>query len=293
MERRREAKARAASSRARADQRRGEPEVAGRTEPVAWNGEEAAFLGWLLGRCGVSRNSYREQPLKRRLAACQRVLRVGSLRQAREVLERSPALMPRAQDALLIGVTAFFRDREVFEQLHREVLPELVRCCRGPRIWSVGCSDGAELYSVAMLLGEMNALEGAVLRGTDCRASAIERATLGLFSGAEMEHVTPELTRRYFAEASDGFRISGRIRQSMQWQVADALLTEDESAWDLILCRNLAIYLEGGAAEQLWVRLGRALRPGGVLVVGKAERPSASTGLVRVGPCVYRRNGSR
>jgi chemotaxis methyl-accepting protein methylase len=73
-----------------------------------------------------------------------------------------------------------------------------------------------------------------------------------------------------------------------RWRVQDALTISDYACWDLILCRNMAIYLDPEAIRDLWVRLSRALRPGGILVVGRAERPSGAH-LRRLGPCIYAR----
>ena len=75
----------------------------------------------------------------------------------------------------------------------------------------------------------------------------------------------------------------------MRWRTGDVLTLPEPGTWDLVLCRNLAIYLQPEAASGLWRRLGASLRPGGLLALGKAERPTGASDLAAVGPCLYRR----
>ena len=105
-------------------------------------------------------------------------------------------------NALVIGVSSFFRDPTVFVCIRDEVLPDLLRESPAPRIWSVGCSEGAELYSMAMLLAERGALENSDLLGTDCRADAIHRAAMGSFMPDSILAVPEAMRSRYFV--SDG-----------------------------------------------------------------------------------------
>src|SRR5690606_38568523 len=106
---------------------------------------------------------YRSRPLERRLGACLRSLRVGSEDEAKALIAARPELLNRILSTLLIGVTEFFRDPLVFASLREIVVPELGRRTSAPRVLSVGCANGAELYSVAILLAEAGLLEGAAL----------------------------------------------------------------------------------------------------------------------------------
>jgi chemotaxis methyl-accepting protein methylase len=259
--------------------------------------EAEPFLRFLLSRAGLSFCRYRPETLQRRLPACLRALRATSLCQARAAVQRHPHLAWPALDALVIGVTGFFRDAAVFDTLARKTLPDLLATwrgdsCRRPlRIWSAGCSGGAELYSVAMLLVEHGALApGAVeLVGTDCRPDALERAAGGVFDPAEVKGVPPSLLQRYFKFDGDRYHVQRALRLATAWRRADVLAGAEAGPWDLVLCRNLAIYLQPHATASLWATLAGAVRPGGALVLGKAERPLGVAGLVPDGPCVYRR----
>jgi chemotaxis methyl-accepting protein methylase len=160
-------------------------------------------------------------------------------------------------------------------------------------VWSAGCSEGAELYSVAMLMVECGALEpfGVDLVGTDCRPDALERAAAGLFDAAAIKSVPPRLLDRYFTREAGRYRVRRALRATVRWRCGDALAAPEPGPWDLVLCRNMAIYLQPEASTGLWAAFASVLRPGGALVVGKAERAAGVAGLHPDGPCVYRRSG--
>lgn len=257
--------------------------------------DEDAFVTWVFSRAGLDARAYRRTSLRRRVPACLRALRVDAIADARRLLWRNPSLVPTAAGALLIGVTSFFRDPAVFGPLADPLLPALARSGRRLRVWSAACSDGAELYSVAMLLAELNVLHRCELRGTDCRGEAVSRAAAGEYdAAAACRTVPPELRERYLepvdADAS-AHRIRPRLRDAVTWRAANVFDAPEPGPWDLILCRNLAMYLRPAAAGLLWRGLAGALRPGGLLVVGTAERPAGAPAglLVPTGPCVYRR----
>jgi chemotaxis methyl-accepting protein methylase len=295
------------------------------------------FLVWLLQKAWLSPEVYRASALHRRLPACLRALRVPTTAAARALLEREPQLLSRALSTILIGVSGFFREPLVFEILQREGLPRLLRRTPELRVLSAGCSDGQELYSLAMLLDQAGALDKAFLLGLDCRSEAVVRAQGGWFEVAEIGQVPLEFHARYFTHHGSEVLVSRKLRERICWCEEDLLagLPEEqepacvnppcslrvkgkptehdahptlaplpemenrnsgldyfESAtgfWDLILFRNVAIYLDPHPAQSLWARLVRQLRVGGLLVTGKAERPPRNLPVRRIGHCLYER----
>ena len=254
--------------------------------------EDLEILSWILRQGGLNSDDYKPETLVRRAPACLRALRAGSMREAKVLLERKRHLVSTAINALLIGVTAFFRDQPVFSALSRTTLPELTRRCPAPRIWSVGCSDGAELYSVAMILADMGKVHRCELLGTDCRAEAIAQAAEGIFEEGALKGVSPHLRTRYFRNRGGAWRVDEGLRASIRWRVSNILRICEPMSWDMILCRNLAIYLRPTIADYLWHVLVAALMPGGYLVLGKAERPPRSVALREVAPCIFKHYGS-
>ncbi|MDB5387210.1 MAG: methyltransferase, CheR-type [Planctomycetaceae bacterium] len=252
--------------------------------------QEVRFLSWLFRKAGLDVRQYRSETLHRRLTACLRTLRTTSLIQARQLLEQDPKLVTVALSAMLVGVTSFFRDPVVFEHLRTEILPELAHQKKGIYAWSAGCSDGAELYSLAMILADLNLLSGSYLLGTDCREDAVERARAGIYQSDIAKNLPIHCRRTYFEECGQDLRVSPAIRTAVRWRASNMLAELEAGLWDLILFRNTSMYFRSEATATLWPRLEAALIPGGVLVVGRAERPHGVQRLSSLRPCLYRRN---
>ncbi len=241
---------------------------------------------WLLRRAGLDPALYRASPLQRRLPACLRALRAKSTDTARSLVQQQPQLLDAAIDALLIGVTEFFRDPEIFDSL-RLLLPSLAKKDRPLRIWSVSCSVGCELYSVAIMLSELGLLRGCRLLGTDCRADALGMAQRGSYAESYLRRIIPSLRDVYFEYDGSALQIREPLRSQTQWRQENVFETSDTEAWDVILWRNTAIYMKAAAARSVWDRLAQSLRPGGLLVTGKAERPDCGVPLKRLAACIY------
>lgn len=261
------------------------PRWPARAEP-ALEPDLAGLFEVLCGRAGLRTKDYRPSMFRRRAGACLRAMRSSTAEEALGVLGSDLTRAERGLNALLVGVTGFFRDQHVFEALAFE-LARTVGDRRRYRVMSVGCSNGAELYSCAMLLAELGRLTEADLTGIDCRRDAVAAAEHGAFDPAMLDGVEPELAARYFRSASGKAWVRDDLRRACAWGVADALSVSTADRQNLVLCRNLAIYLEPAASERLWTRLHALLVPGGLLCVGKAERPPARL-FARIGPCLFR-----
>lgn len=247
------------------------------------------LLAWLLQQAGLNARAYRPEALERRLAACLRHLGAPSRTAARAALAARPELIDSALSTVLIGVTDFFRDRAVWDQLAREALPALLRTRCGLRVYAAGAATGDELYSVAMLLADAGALSASELCGVDCRAEAIAAARAGRFSEAALARVPAKWRMRFFAADGAGYQALPVLTRAMRWQVADLFSFEEAAAWDMILFRNVAIYLTEAHAVRAWKYLCDQLAPGGVLMTGKAEKPPPDLPLRRLGPALYQR----
>lgn len=256
---------------------------------------EHPFIAWVLGSAGVNPCTYRRNALLRRLPACLRAIKVSNVEQARSLLERQPALLEKAAAALLLGVTEFFRDSAAFDVLARRVLPELAGSSARIRVLSAGCSDGHELYSVAILLDILGALESAELRGVDCRPDAIAAARAGAFRRSDLAPLIPSLRSRYFLPRGQACEAAPFLRARMTWQLGDLARIEPGPGWSLVLFRNVGIYWQHAEAARVCARLAQRLAPGGVLMLGRAERPQPGLGLVQIGPCMFQKpaGGSR
>lgn len=259
---------------------------------VSLTPEQRVFFSWLQRRTNLDLSEYRDKPLARRISACCRAFRVRDLRRVREAVEREPSLISRVLDAFLIGATEFYRDREVFDDLRGWVA---VQAAASPQrsftVWSAACSDGSEIYSMVMLVSELGLADRFRFYASDVRWSAVTEARQGVFHRSAMEQVPEEQRKRYFTIDSDGDGVvRERLRRQVQFLVHDACATLPpfnppvSGGFDIVLCRNLAIYFEAERRARLWSALSRGIAPTGLLVVGKAERP---VGFRKVAPCLF------
>lgn len=247
------------------------------------------FVHWAFARAGLDASPYRSQVLRRRLPACLRELKARSTEEARLCLTRRPDLLPVVIDAFVLGVTEFFRDAIVFEGLRNGVLPILTQRNRPLRIWSAGCSTGEELYSMAILLAEAGVLEYCDLLGTDCREDAVQRSQTGLYDGTALQHLDATIRGQYFEAIGEKWRPKELLRHYTRWKQADIFRGIEEGPWDVILWRNVAIYLNPAPTTMILERLFDSLAHDGFLILGKAERPSAGLRLLPRSRCIYQR----
>ena len=182
---------------------------------------------------------------------------------------------------LLIGVTSFFRDGEIFDDIQKHVIPQLFSG-KTPgsmiRVWVPGCSTGEEAYSLAMLLRErMEDLKSnfkVQVFATDIDREAIDYARAGVYPSSIIADVSPERLAHFFnQEHPDGssYRIHKTIRDMLIFSEHNLIKNPPFSKLDLISCRNLLIYMDSELQKRLLPLFHYALNPGGMLVLGSSE----------------------
>lgn len=189
-----------------------------------------------------------------------------------KLLDSDAETLDQLRAMLTINVSEFFRDPEQFDYLRSDVLPELLKRTRSLRIWSAACAQGQEPYSVAIILAEMSAENRAMILATDLDREAIQRAKAGgPYRPNEVRNVPNWQLRKYFTASDESFMLIEQMRRQVQFRELDLLTDEFKTAFDLIICRNVMIYLSSEAKQRLVRRLHASLKPGGVLFVGGAE----------------------
>ncbi len=207
-------------------------------------------------------------------------------------LRTQPAELDAFLDRVTINVSELWRHPDQWVTLAGHVLPELAAAGRA-RVWSAGCSYGAEAYTLAAVRDD--AIPGASVRitGTDIDRRMVERARAGVFSAADARGVSAPALLRHFREEDGGRLVADeRLRRMVRFEVGDLLrMRVPAASYDLVMCRNTVIYFTEDVRDALHGRLTAALRPGGVLVVGATERVSdaRALGLTQIHPFTYRK----
>jgi two-component system CheB/CheR fusion protein len=247
-----------------------------------------AIVGLLRERSKHDLTLYKISTVKRRIERRMGVHGLDTLTGYERFVRENPQELDLLFKELLIGVTSFFRDPPLWQELKDTVLPALL-ARRTPgtpmRAWIVGCSTGEEAYSLAMAFREVadtqpnpNAWTLQIF-ASDVNADAIAAARRGQFSAKIAVDVAPERLSRFFTAEGDGFLIGQEIRQMILFAQHDVILDPPFTRLDILSCRNLMIYFNAALQQRLLPLFHYVLRPGGVLVLGGSETVGRSLSL--------------
>ncbi|MFS0827223.1 CheR family methyltransferase [Pseudomonas phoenicis] len=247
------------------------------------------ILAQLHNSTGHDFQHYKRATVLRRLERRLHVTGQTDLRGYLSYLEGQPEEAQALLADMLIGVTNFFRDREAFEALERHVLPALVSDRDDPlehhemRIWSAGCSSGEEAYSVAMMVIEQLAVEQRSAKvqvfATDLDERAIAQGRAGLYTESIAADVTPARIRQFFVKEDQHLRVRKEVREKVLFARHNLLSDPPFSHLDLVVCRNLLIYLDRDVQREILRMFHYALRPGGYLFLGSSESADVAAEL--------------
>jgi chemotaxis protein methyltransferase CheR len=192
---------------------------------------------------------------------------------------------------ITINVSEFLRNPEAFQTLRAGHLPGLLAGRTMFRVWSAGCSLGYEPYSIAMLVRELSPTIAVRILATDLDERILAQARSSRYTEAQMVGVSSARRTRFFQHDGEAWEVRPELRAMVTFRRHDLLREVFGSAFDLIVCRNVAIYFTEEAKAQLYARFARALRPGGLLFVGATEAISGARafGLEPAQPGFYLR----
>jgi chemotaxis protein methyltransferase CheR len=177
-----------------------------------------------------------------------------------------------------VTISRFHRDRGVFEELEREVLPALARRTARIRAWSLGCASGEEPYTLAILwrLRVGPAHPGVQLQvvATDADERLIERAHRARYEAGTLRELPEDLRDRAFLRERDGYRLRDELRADVDLRVEDVRRSAPPGPFHLVLCRNVVFtYLDEALQREVLDRIEERLDPDGFLVLGRHESP--------------------
>ncbi len=220
---------------------------------------------------GIDLENYKSQQMDRRIHSLMSAWKIADYDQFLAVLKSDPRKYSEFEKKLTINVSEFFRNPERFTELHTRLIPLLAKERRRFAIWSAGCSNGAEPYSVAIILRELG-LEGrARLLATDIDRLILNHAQRGVYNANEVKNLPAELLAKYFVPEGDNYRLLDSVKRMVEFRHHDLLREPFETDLDLIICRNVVIYFTENAKQLLYDKFLAALRPGGFLLVGGTE----------------------
>jgi len=226
---------------------------------------------------GVDFSLYKKSTIIRRIERRLAALKISSLVDYVEVLKNESEEINALYHDILIGVTQFFRDKEVYEELRAYIEGIVAKKEQGEeiRFWSIGCSTGEEAYSLAMLLsevlGEKIGRYKIKIFATDIDDEALKIARTGVYAEASLLGLDKKLIQKYFTVQKNQYEVKKSIRELVIFSKHNILSDSPFLRMDLVSCRNVLIYFETSLQNKFFPIVHYALKEAGILVLGKSE----------------------
>ena len=207
-------------------------------------------------------------------------------------MERCPEVRTECEHRLMVNISRFFRDRQLWQAFRQRLLPDLIGRFQAPiRIWSAGCANGEEPYSLAMVWQSLPGAPPLELLATDADVRCLDRARAGVYGRSSLKEVPDDIRTHFFDPKRGGrqFQIKPRLLTPIDWRPHQLLNRPPPGPFHAILLRNnLLTYHQGDSLQAAFGRILTVLAPGGYLVVGSHEKlPSSSFALVRDEKCPW------
>lgn len=238
---------------------------------------------FLKKEAGLDVSGVRDGQLERRVANFLRRHNIQD-KEVFRTLKSDKELFEDFLDGLTINVTSLFRNADRWETASA-VLKEMGS---RPRIWSAGCSKGAEAYTMSIICAENH--QTPSILGTDIDERIMAKAVEGVYSEQEVREVPERLKKKYLTQVEKDWRVNPSVAKAVRFQRQDLLAGPlPKGKFDFIACRNVAIYFSRESIKGLHEGLASALNPGGYLFIGSTERVDGpgELGLTNVSPFLY------
>jgi len=243
-------------------------------------GEERAFndlLEYIETELEFETGFYNNSYLNRRISARMRRTDVDTFRNYQRLLERNENEHEELLDSLSINVTGFFRNPEAWEKL-RLVLRDLTKNNRSVRIWSAPCADGREPYSLAMLAKDDNKIHDRKIEitATDINRDILRTARRGIYETSQTTDIEEELEllndyESYIDRNENRFSVRDSVKEMISFEQHDLIRGEPKRDFDLVLCRNLLIYIDSSFKTPIFETIRGSLGEDGYLMIGMTE----------------------
>ena len=237
-------------------------------------------------------HSYKESQLKRRMESLMLRINMGTdFEKFYKAISTDREMYIKFLDTLTINVTEFFRDANIFKSLETKVLPELLQKKKHLKIWSAACSNGAEPYSLAILLDELIPGGKFELEATDIDDKILSQAMAGSYTPEQVRNAGTNRLAKYFRKQGNNYLVIDSVKNKVKFKKHDLLLDKYGLGYDLIVCRNVTIYFTREAQNLVNDKFSKALNPGGYLFIGGSEMifNYKNYGYEKSLPCFYKK----
>lgn len=237
---------------------------------------------------GLDLNAYKQKQMYRRLNSLIRRLNMPGYKEYYDVLKASKEQVEYFKNYVTINVTEFFRNPTKFDELRKIILPELIKKSpNGLKIWSAGCSLGAEAYTLSIIMNEYFPKIPFKIYATDIDEDILAKAKKGIYGPNELKNIENIIKKKYFTRYEGLDKINDSIKKNVIFKKNNLLKDSFDGNYDLILCRNVVIYFTEQAKNILYKKFFAALKTKGILFVGGTENILNSREIGFVSPKTF------
>jgi len=223
-------------------------------------------------KTGLDLERYKDKQMERRILQLMSKEGKSGFKEFFEFIISSSEAMDRFMDYLTINTSEFFRDQDVYNRLQQEIFPSVLQHERGAiKIWSAGCSIGAEPYTIAIAMDILKSLNRVKIHATDIDEGALRIAQRGSYNIKQLGKTKSDVVKKYFTVAGADYSVIPSIKKVVNFSRHNLLTDPPVMGCHMIFCRNVFIYFKQETQDALLQKFASGLNPGGYLVIGSAE----------------------
>lgn len=233
-----------------------------------------SFKKQVLALTTIDLNAYKERQMKRRIDTLISRNKFSDYDSYIKAIKADKKMYEEFVNYLTINVSEFYRNPQLWENLEKEIFPELIKKYGNSiKVWSAACSTGDEPYSLAMLLGKFMPLNRVKIIATDIDSQVLDKAKMGVYGGNSLNSLPDEFKKKYFTSVGgNAYKISDEVKRCVEFKKHDLLRDPYPTGCHLIVCRNVLIYFTEEAKTEIYRKFNKALVQGGILFVGSTEQ---------------------
>ncbi|MHB1391803.1 MAG: CheR family methyltransferase [Clostridia bacterium] len=230
------------------------------------------FKEKILKLTGIDLSSYKERQMRRRIDSLIRRNNYDDYDEYHKVLTQNTKLYDEFINYLTINVSEFYRNPAQWEMLEKEIMSNIMKLNKKPKIWSAACSTGEEPYSLAMMMSRFVDLGSLKIIATDIDDGAVAKAKNGMYVPKSLVNLPKDFVSNYFTKVGENYKISDKIKNCIEFKHHNLLQDKYPDNCDLIVCRNVMIYFTEEAKAIMYHKFRDSLNSNGVLFVGSTEQ---------------------
>lgn len=248
------------------------------------------FKEWALKYLKIDLTAYKERQLHRRILSVMKSSGVENLYQFSKLIENDTDVKKKFLDYITINVTEFFRNKGIFDDFE-EKFKSIISDYSEIKIWSAACSNGAEPYSIAIILDRIKETSKCKIIATDIDDTILTKAREGKYKSNQLKNLKDNEIKKYFVRENNEYRINEKIKKMVKFKKLDLIMDQYEKNFQLVVCRNVVIYFNNEARTNVYKKIIESIVPGGLFFVGATESISnpRELGLEKISTFLYQK----